>query len=251
MCLFPSGAPYYCDDATVRFKRKLVIAALCCHGLLVVLDFVCFSWWDAILDVLALSIGYCSIREPDFYEVTRLLCYVMFLIFDFVFAGVKCCLFFSGVAGAPAGKNKNWQYYAYVGLVIASTAYYFIGGCVAYSLYKSLKRYHERTVGIAAQNPAPENYGGAAAAGRFGGGQRYQRVRDEEQPPPQEKKFPGEGYTLGAGAPASRQPRSNASRPNNSSASNNRNRQSNRPIPAAALARMEANARNRGAAPSS
>ena len=32
--------------------------------------FLSFSWWDAILDLLALSIGYCAIKEENQYEVS-------------------------------------------------------------------------------------------------------------------------------------------------------------------------------------
>uniref|UniRef100_A0A7S2X7A7 Uncharacterized protein n=1 Tax=Lotharella oceanica TaxID=641309 RepID=A0A7S2X7A7_9EUKA len=193
MCLFPSAAaPLNIVSPTCRFWRKALIGVLAVHLVIILLDFICFSWWDAILDILAFSIGYCAIREEDQYEISRLLCYVMFLIFDFVFAGVKCCLFFAGVAGAPSGDKKNWQYYCYVVLVAGSTAFYLIGSMVAYRLYKSLKEHVEGN-GVAqpidASNPG---YGGRG----------YHPVANDDPAslPPRDdgfKPFDGQGHTLG------------------------------------------------------
>uniref|UniRef100_A0A6U3E1J9 Uncharacterized protein n=2 Tax=Lotharella globosa TaxID=91324 RepID=A0A6U3E1J9_9EUKA len=241
MCLFPSAAaPLHIESATCRFWRKALIGVLALHLAIILLDFISFSWWDAILDILAFSIGYCAIREEDQYEVSRLLCYVMFMIFDFVFAGVKCCLFFAGVAGAPSGDKKNWQYYSYVVLVAGSTAFYLIGSMIAYRLYKALKMEVEG-IGVAQPiDPANPGYGGRG----------YHPVANDEPagPPPRDdgfKAFAGQGHTLGRGNGSSRttaqtQPRAQQATPTSERSQMDARRQ-------AAIDRLERKARSNNA----
>eukprot|EP00467_Chlorarachnion_reptans_P010054 CAMPEP_0114498062 /NCGR_PEP_ID=MMETSP0109-20121206/6673_1 /TAXON_ID=29199 /ORGANISM="Chlorarachnion reptans, Strain CCCM449" /LENGTH=232 /DNA_ID=CAMNT_0001675517 /DNA_START=293 /DNA_END=991 /DNA_ORIENTATION=+ len=228
--------PLPCNDPTAAFWRKMMIGVLVTHFALIILDFICLSWWNGILDILAFSIGYCSIKDEGQYEVSRLLCYVMFMIFDFVFAGVAACLFFSGVSDPPFGSRKNWQWYAFAVLSAGGTAFYIIGGTIAYRLYKSLKRYFEGGEGQEVMDP------GAPPAG-YGG---YQPVPNRGDPEsgavgspgtnPGFKAFSGQGHTLGARSAQSSQPRA----PPSNSGSNQRARAN---IPAAALDRFEQKSR--------
>ncbi|GAB5359390.1 hypothetical protein AAMO2058_000539700 [Amorphochlora amoebiformis] len=247
MCLFPGGAALHTTDPTCRFWRSVMIGGLFFHAMLIVLGFISLSFWDAIMDILAITIAYCAIKDEDQYEVSRLLCYVMFMIFDFVFAGVKCCLFFSGVRGAPSGENKNWQYYMYVVLVVGSSIYYLIGGFISYRLYKALKRVFQPEEGAPIAAPP------AAPSGGYGG---YQPVASEYNEAEIGssgggfKRFQGEGRRLGGSSGQRRlpteQPRSSpaqvsAAPPTTSAApaTANVSRGQRRGIPAAALARLE------------
>mmetsp|Transcript_4670 Transcript_4670/g.6612 ORF Transcript_4670/g.6612 Transcript_4670/m.6612 type:complete len:245 (+) Transcript_4670:121-855(+) len=239
MCLFPGNStPLPTNDPTCAYWRKILIGVLAAHIGLIILDFLCFSWWDAILDVLAVSIAYCAIKDEDQYEVSRLLCYVMFMIFNFVFAGVRCCLFFAGVTPAPSGDKKDWQYYAFVLLCAGGTTFYFVAGFVAYKLYKSLKSVFQPGEGqgiIAPDAPPP--------GGQFGGGYGgYSPVPNENNDSPSNnssfKPFAGQGHTLGSNGGSS-QSRPQAATVQQSGAQ----RQRSSRVPSAVIDRLEQKAR--------
>jgi len=221
------------------------MGVLVVHFFLIILDIICFSWWDALMDVLAASLCYCAIKDEGQYEVSRLLCYVMFMIFDFVFAGVKCCLFFSGVAPSPTGSNKDWRWYAYAVLCAGGTAFYFVGGAIAYKLYKSLKAVFEPGEGGAIVG-GPGNDAPAQGGGYFGG---YRSVPNNDveggggnSGDGGFKPFQGQGHTLGARSSGSRSSRPTGSTAANASASVN-SRQPQRRVPQHVLEKMERRAR--------
>lgn len=225
------------------------MGVLVLHMVLVIIDFMSYSWWDGILDILAVSIGYCAIREPFEYEVSRLLCYIIFLILDCFWAAIKVCLFFAGVKGTPSGiADKSWQYYTYIIMIVGGTALYLAGFFIAWKLYKSLKAFFDPLEGQGV--PPAQGYGGGYAP--VPGQAEY--AQPAAPTAPGFTAFAGKGHTLGGvggSRPAAQQQRQARTAPRASPAQgsiavgmrtggrNVRQQPGHRGIPAAALARLE------------
>ena len=218
---------------------------------------------DGLLEILALSIGWCAIRAENEYNVSSLLCYIMFLMIDSMWALVKVCLFYTGVSGAPGGvKDGSWQYYTYQVSICGGLAYYLVGGWIAWKLYHALKNVFDPLADQQfGQGGAPAGAGAGYAGAGYGGygsgaSGGYQQVPAQAAMPApgpaRSSAFSGKGYKLGgnsssstpAPASSSAQQRAAGGRTAGGRATGGRSA-GGRGIPAAALARLEGKARGR------
>jgi len=174
MCFFPGGGFQNVlvppNDRARRLADYLRVA-IAMHFLLAIFMLLGGRWFDGAFDLVASAIGYMSIRQPDAFSIQQLLCYCIFCGMDFFWAVIRVIMFVSNVTNdAP---SKVWQFYIYVGTLIAAPLVYILCTYLAYQVYKELKNtVNDMVANMEAGNgvpPAPGVYGQSQAGGSGSG----------------------------------------------------------------------------------
>eukprot|EP00343_Euplotes_focardii_P012836 CAMPEP_0205833524 /NCGR_PEP_ID=MMETSP0206-20130828/49981_1 /ASSEMBLY_ACC=CAM_ASM_000279 /TAXON_ID=36767 /ORGANISM="Euplotes focardii, Strain TN1" /LENGTH=151 /DNA_ID=CAMNT_0053140015 /DNA_START=49 /DNA_END=500 /DNA_ORIENTATION=+ len=112
--------------------------AIFMHFTLGVLLFPSGRFMDGVVDLIGATIGYLAIKDPIGYSIQQVLCYTLFCGMVLFWAAIRTTLYFTGVSTDDA-PGPAWQFYAYVGTLIAGPIIYTLGIVVGYQLYKELK----------------------------------------------------------------------------------------------------------------
>jgi len=200
MCFFPGGGFQNVlvppNDRARRLADYLRVA-IAMHFLLAIFMLLGGRWFDGAFDLVASAIGYMSVRQPDAFSIQQLLCYCIFCGMDFFWAVIRVIMFVSNVTNdAP---NKAWQFYIYVGTLIAAPLVYILCTYLAYQVYKELKNTVNDMVANmeagAGVPPAPGVYGGQQSQAGSGSGGAGMWSHPEVHPA-------GSGGNVGASASA-------------------------------------------------
>jgi len=170
MCLFPLGGfQNLLVNPTDRARRiaDYLRVAIYMHFALALCMFLGGRWFDGAFDLIAATIGYMSIRNHDGYSIQQLLCYCIFCGMDFFWAVIRVIMYATYVTSDT--PTKAWQFYIYVGTLIAAPLIYVLCTYLSYQVYKELRAAVNETVN-ALENGMPYGGGGGAAAAGGGGG---------------------------------------------------------------------------------
>jgi len=223
MCFFPMGGfQNVLVPPTDRAKRlaDYLRVAIGMHFLLAIFMLLGGRWFDGAFDLVAAAIGYMSVRQPDAYSIQQLLCYCIFCGMDFLWAIIRVIMYVSNVTSDT--PTKAWQFYIYVGTLIAAPLIYVLCTYLSYQVYKELRNTVNDMVanmengggmggggGAASyggsqsaaasqwsQPPAEQSSGGSVAAAAGGGGV-VAAGRGGRSQPSGYVPFSGTGYKLG------------------------------------------------------
>jgi len=134
--------------------------AIVMHFFLAIFMFLGARWFDGAFNVLAVAIGYLSIRQSDAFSIQQLFCYTIFCGIDFVWAVISIITFVSNVTSGPA---KPWQFYLFVGTLTGAPLIYVLCCYLSYQVYKELKNTVNDMVNSMENGfaPQPSGQGGA------------------------------------------------------------------------------------------
>mmetsp|Transcript_34446 Transcript_34446/g.83320 ORF Transcript_34446/g.83320 Transcript_34446/m.83320 type:complete len:205 (+) Transcript_34446:139-753(+) len=146
MCLFPIDGYQQMlipPSERARGMATQMRVVIFVHLVFILGFFLSALYVDGVVDLLGAMIGYMAIRNSRGYNFQQVLCYSIYLGMDCFWSIIRSVLFMAGLSRNQMPLRK-WQYHVYVGTILGSGFFYFVGCFVTYRLYRELRSIFSR-----------------------------------------------------------------------------------------------------------
>lgn len=127
------------------------------------------KWSDLLKIAVCALIGWLAIRQPEGYDVQRVMCYTIFSGYLCIMAVIPLILFIFGIKDFQDDKVEVWQRYAFGAIIVATPLVLSVSTATAYYLYEELRSTSNGMNGGGNAASAVSGGGGGASAAGSGG----------------------------------------------------------------------------------
>ena len=113
-----------------------------CFGLilaLALLEFLSLQYVSAILDLLAVFIGYMAIRNREGFNYQQVVCFLMLQAVFLIYALIRLFTNLAGITKVSAPPSLLWMFSIYRAGLLAGPIVYILSIYFTYQLYKQMK----------------------------------------------------------------------------------------------------------------